>query len=87
MTIFSDQKLGHVSNDFSEKLIGTICWIVEKAKEFQKNTYSCFVDYAKVNKVNLTVWITTSWGIFLKWWEYQTTLPASWETCMQVSKQ
>ena len=26
-------------------------------------------------------------GKFLKWWEYQTTLPASWETCMQVKKQ
>ena len=35
----------------------------------------------------LTVWITTNCGIFLKRWEYQTTLPASWETCMQVKKQ
>ena len=26
-------------------------------------------------------------GKFLKRWEYQTTLPASWETCMQVKKQ
>ena len=24
---------------------------------------------------------------FLKWWEYQTTLPLSWEICMQVKKQ
>ena len=29
----------------------------------------------------LTVWITTNCGKFLKRWEYQTTLPASWETC------
>ena len=35
----------------------------------------------------LTVWITTNCGKFLKRWEYQTTLPASWETCMQVKKQ
>ena len=35
----------------------------------------------------LTVWITTNCGKFLKRWEYQTTLPASWETCMQVRKQ
>ena len=35
----------------------------------------------------LTVWITTSWGKFLKWWNYQTILPASWETYMQVKKQ
>ena len=24
-----------------------ICWIIEKAKEFQKNIYFCFIDYAK----------------------------------------
>ena len=34
----------------------------------------------------LTVWITKC-GKFLKSWEYQTTLPASWEICMQVNKQ
>ena len=34
----------------------------------------------------LTMWITTSCGQFLKKWEYQTTWPASWETCMQVKK-
>ena len=35
----------------------------------------------------LTVWITINCGKFLKRWEYQTTLPASWEICMQVKKQ
>ena len=35
----------------------------------------------------LTVSITTNCGKFLKWWEYQTTWPASWEICMQVNKQ
>ena len=35
----------------------------------------------------LTVWITTNCGKLLKRWEYQTTLPASWEICMQVQKQ
>ena len=35
----------------------------------------------------LTVWITTNCGKFLKRWEYQSTLPASWEICMQVRKQ
>ena len=34
-----------------------------------------------------TVWITTKCGKFLKRWEYQTTWPASWETCVQVKKQ
>ena len=35
----------------------------------------------------LTVWITKKCGKFLRRWEYQTTLPASWESCMQVKKQ
>ena len=35
----------------------------------------------------LTVWITINCGKFRKRWEYQTTWPASWETCMQVRKQ
>ena len=35
----------------------------------------------------LTVWITVNCGKFWKRWEYQTTWPASWETCMQVRKQ
>ena len=35
----------------------------------------------------LTVWITTNCGKFFKRWEYQITLPVSWETCMQVKKQ
>ena len=34
-----------------------------------------------------TVWITINSGKFWKRWEYQTTWPASWEICMQVSKQ
>ena len=35
----------------------------------------------------LPVWLTTNCGKFLKRWEYQISLPASWETCMQVKKQ
>ena len=35
----------------------------------------------------LTVWITANCGKFWKRWEYQTTWPDSWETCMQVRKQ
>ena len=52
-------------------------------REFQKNIYFCFMDYAKA----LTVWITTICGKFLKRWEYQTTWPDSWEICIQVKKQ
>ena len=28
--------------------IANICWIIEKEREFQKNIYFCFIDYAKV---------------------------------------
>ena len=38
--------------------IANICWIIEKAKESQKNIYFCFIDYAKA-----FVWITTNWKI------------------------
>ena len=60
--------------------IGNICWIIAKAREFQKNIYFCFIDYVKV-------WITTNCGKFLNRCKYQTTWPASWEICMQVKKQ
>ena len=61
--------------------IANICWITEKAKEFQKNIYFCFIDYAKD-------WLCGSQqtGKFWKRWEYQTTWPASWEICMQFKK-
>ena len=35
----------------------------------------------------LTVWITTNCEKLFKRWEYQTTWPASWETCIQDKKQ
>ena len=60
--------------------IANICWVIEKAREFQKNI--CFTDYAKV-----FVWITTNCGKFFKRREYQNTWPASWEICTQVKKQ
>ena len=58
-------------------------WIIEKTTEFLKNIYFFFIDYAKAfdyvdhNKL---------WKILQKM-EYQTTLLASWETCMWVKKQ
>ena len=64
--------------------IANICWIIKKAREFQKNIYSCFIDYAKAfdcvdhNKL---------WEILKEMGECQTTWPVSWETCMQVRKQ
>ena len=49
-----------------------------KSKKFQNNIYFCFSDLLKF----LPVWITTNCGKFLKRWEYQTTMSASWETHM-----
>ena len=63
--------------------IANIRWIIEKARKFQKNIYFCFIDYAKAFDC---VDHSKLWKFF-KRWEYQTTLPASWEICMQVNKQ
>ena len=60
--------------------IANICWITEKARKFQKNIYLCF-------KAKVFVWIIINCGKLLKTWEYQTILPVSLETCMQVKKQ
>ena len=47
--------------------IANICWIIKKAREFQKNIYFCFIDYVKA-----FVWTTTNCGKFWKRWDYQT---------------
>ena len=63
--------------------IAKIYWIIEKSREFQKNIYFCFIDYAKAfDCVDLH-----KLGKFFKRWEYQTTWLASCETCTQVKKQ
>ena len=62
--------------------IANIHWVIEKAREFQRNVYFCFIDYTKAidcvdhNKL---------WKILRD--ESQITSPASWEICMQVRKQ
>ena len=54
----------------------------KKQESSRKNIYFCFITMVKP----LIVWITINCGTFFKRWEYQTTSPASWETCMQVRK-
>ena len=49
--------------------IANICWIIQKAREFQKKSISVLLTMPKP----LTVWITTNCGKFFKRWEYQTT--------------
>ena len=60
-----------------------IHWIIEKAREFQKNIYFCFIDYAKAFDCvdHNELWkILKEIGIPDHW-------PACWEICMQVRKQ
>ena len=62
-------------------------WIIEKARKstsYSKKT-STFASLTMPKP--LTVWIMSNCGKFFKRLEYQTTLPASWETCMQVKMQ
>ena len=63
--------------------VANIRWIMERAREFQKNISSASLTILK----SLIVWFTTNCGKFLKRWEYQTTIPASCNACMQVKKQ
>ena len=44
--------------------IANIHWVIKKAREFQKNMYFCFIDYAKTKP--LTVWITINCGKFFE---------------------
>ena len=57
--------------------MSNIYCLTEIAREFQKNI--CFIDYAKAFDC-----VDHNSEKFFKRWEYQNTLPASWETCMQV---
>ena len=76
-------ELPGVQAGFRKGQIANIRWIMEKAREFQKNIYFCFIDYAKAFDCvdHKKLWK------FWKRWEYQTTWSASWEICMQVRKQ
>ena len=40
-------KLNLVKAEEARDQIASICWIIEKAREFQKNIYFHFIDYAK----------------------------------------
>ena len=75
-------------------------WISKRQRNKRSNCQQ-LLDHRKIKRIPektstsalltmpkpLAVWITTNCGKFLKRWEYQTSLPASWEACMQVKKQ
>ena len=73
--------------------IANILWLIEKAREFQKSIYFCFIDYAKAFDCGswqtvenyfffFSLFIYFFFGTFLKRWQYQTTWHASWEICI-----
>ena len=81
-------ELPHVQAEFrkgreTRDQIANIRWIIEKAREFQKNVYLCFIDYAKafdyVDHKKL-------WKVF-KEMGISDHLTAPWETFMQIRKQ
>ena len=80
---FPDVQAGFRKGRRTRDQIANICWIMGKAREFQKNIYFCFIDYAKAfdcmdyNKL---------WKI-LREMGIPDHLTASWEICMQVRKQ
>ena len=77
-----DVQAGFTNDRGTRDQIANIRWIIKKAREFQKNIYFCFIDYAKAFDC-----VDHSHGIFWKSWEYQTSCPVSWETYMQVRRQ
>ena len=56
---FTDVQAGFRKCRGTRDQISNICWIIKRAREFQKNIYLCFIDYAKA-----FVWITTNCGKF-----------------------
>jgi len=76
-------KLGFKDAGEPEVKLSTFVGSWRKQRNSRKTSTSASLTMWK----SLTVWITTSCGKFLKRWEYQTTLPVSWETCMQVKNQ
>ena len=79
----SDVEPGFRKGRGTRNQIANIHGIIEKARKFHKNMYFSFIDYTQTFDCK----ITKNCRKFLKGWKYQTTLPASWETCMWVKKQ
>ena len=59
---FADVQAGFRKGKGTRNQIANIHWVIKRAREFQKNLYFCFIDYAKP----LTVWTTANYGKFLE---------------------
>ena len=77
----SDVQAGFRKGRGTRDQFANTCCITEKAREFQKIIYFCFIDYTEAfdcvghNKLENS-----------SRWEYQTTWAISWEICMRVKK-
>ena len=78
----ADVQAGFRKGKETRDQIANIRWIIEKQENSRKTSTSLLT-----TPKPLTMWIMTICGTLLKRWEYQTTLPTSWEICMQVKKQ
>ena len=78
-----DVQVGFRKGRGTRDQIANILWSSKNQGNSRKISVSALLTMPKP----LTVWITINCGKFWKRWEYQTTWPASWETCMQVRKQ
>ena len=79
----SDVQAGFRKAEEPEIKLPTSAGSWKKQESSRKTSISALLTMPKP----LTVWIIIHCGKFWKRWEYQTTWPASWETCIQVRKQ
>ena len=78
-----DVQAGFRKAEEPEIKLPTSVGLSKKQESARKTSTSALLTTPK----SLTVWITTNCGKFLKWWDYQTTLFASWGICMHIKKQ
>ena len=79
----SDVQAGFRKGRGTRDQIANIPWIIKKAREFRKNIYFCFIDYAKAFDY---VDHSKLWEI-LKEMGIPDHFTFFWESCMQVKKQ
>ena len=78
-----DVQAGFRKGSGTRDQIANIAGLSKKQESCRKTSISALLTMPKP----LTVWITINCGKFWERWEYQTTLPVSWEICMQARKQ
>ena len=74
---FPDAQAGFQRGRGTRDQVASILWIMEKARDFQKNIFFYFIDYAKAFDCVDHNKLENSYR-----WKYQTILPVSYEMCM-----